>query len=253
MSRLTPMPPHGWAENDPSGVLLGGTIGYNYQFGPNWVAGAEADMSWSGMEGQQHMYIYDGHDWSGGWDGFATIRARIGYAFGTTLFYGTGGLALVHANEVIVGNDADESNFYQGWKTGYVVGAGVEHAFTPRLSGKIEYLYTDGFGSESGPTGTISQPGDQSYIHEIGSIIYRPRRTELQILGPIRIRWNQKRALSFCFVVRLYRKAASHFSGRTLRCGCGGSSPRRVEADAAATPRRGQATSTLSIRRTLPR
>jgi len=105
--------PHGWAENDPSGVLLGGTIGYNYQFGPNWVAGAEADMSWSGMEGQQHMYIYDGHDWSGGWDGFATIRARIGYAFGTTLFYGTGGLALVHANEVIVGNDADESNFYQ--------------------------------------------------------------------------------------------------------------------------------------------
>ena len=162
--------PHGWAENDPSGVLLGGTIGYNFQFGPNWVAGAEADMSWSGMEGQQHMYIYDGHDWSGGWDGFATIRARIGYAFGTTLFYGTGGLALVHANEVIVGNDADESNFYQGWKTGYVVGAGVEHAFTPRLSGKIEYLYADGFGSESGPTGTISQPGDQSYIHEIGSI-----------------------------------------------------------------------------------
>ena len=27
---------------------------------------------------------------------------------------------------------------------------------------------------------------------------------------------NQKRALSFCFLVRLYRKTASHFSGRTL-------------------------------------
>ncbi len=161
---------HGWAENDPSGVLLGGTLGYNYQFGPNWVMGAEADLSWSGMEGQQHMYIYDGHDWSGGWDGFATIRGRIGYAIGPTLFYGTGGLAMVHANESIVGNDANESNFYQGWKTGYVVGAGVEHAFTPKLSGKIEYLYADGFGSEAGPTGTISQAGDQSYIHEIGSI-----------------------------------------------------------------------------------
>ena len=162
--------PHGWANNDPSGVLLGGTVGYNYQFAPNWVMGAEADLSWSGMEGQQHKYILDGHEWSGGWDGLATIRGRIGYAVGPTLFYGTGGLAMVHANEVIVGNDADESNFYQGWKTGYVVGAGVEHAFTPRLSGKIEYLFADGFGSEAGPTGTVSEHGNQNYIHEIGSI-----------------------------------------------------------------------------------
>ena len=70
----------------------------------------------------------------------------------------------------IVGNDADESDFYQGWKTGYVVGAGVEHAFTPRLSGKIEYLYADGFGSEAGRTGTVNAYGNQNFIHEIGSI-----------------------------------------------------------------------------------
>jgi outer membrane immunogenic protein len=164
---------HGWAENDPDGGLLGGTVGYNYQFAPNWVAGAEADMSWSGMEGQQHKYIYDGHDWSGGWDGFATIRARLGYALGRNLFYGTAGLALVHANEVIVGNDADESNFYQGWKAGYVVGAGIEHAFTDRLSAKIEYLYADGFSSESGVTGTVNGPSTnpvQYYTHDIGDI-----------------------------------------------------------------------------------
>jgi hypothetical protein len=42
--------------------------------------------------------------------------------------------------------------------------------FTPRLSGKIEYLYADGFGSESGPTGTVSEHGNQNCIHEIGSI-----------------------------------------------------------------------------------
>ncbi len=162
---------HGWAENDPDGVLLGGTVGYNYQFAPNWIVGAEADLSWSGMEGQQHKYIYDGHDWSGGWDGFSTIRGRVGYAIGPNLFYGTAGLALLHANETIVGNDADESNFYQGWKVGYVVGAGVEHAFTDRLSGKIEYLFADGFGSESGPTGTVNgNSATQTYIHEVGNI-----------------------------------------------------------------------------------
>jgi outer membrane immunogenic protein len=162
--------PHGWAENDPDGAVLGGTIGYNYQFAPNWVAGAEADFSWSGMEGQQHMYIYDGHDWSGGWDGFATLRARLGYAVGHNLFYGTAGLAFVHANEVIVGNDSDESDFYQGWKTGYVIGAGVEHVFTDRISAKLEYLFADGFGSESGPTGTVAEHGDQWYKHTIGDI-----------------------------------------------------------------------------------
>ncbi len=113
---------HGWAENDPSGVLLGGAVGYNYQFTPNWVVGAEADISWSGMEGQQHKYIYDGHDWSGGWDGFATIRGRIGYAMGSTLFYGTAGLAMVYANEVIVGNDANEVKLLsrmEGWIRGW--------------------------------------------------------------------------------------------------------------------------------------
>jgi hypothetical protein len=69
------------------------------------------------------------------------------------LFYGTGGLAIVHANETIFGNDADESNFYEG-----------------PLSGNSEYLFAHGFGSESGPTGTVSQYGDQNYIQEIGSI-----------------------------------------------------------------------------------
>jgi hypothetical protein len=34
--------------------------------------------------------------------------------------------------------------------------------------------------------------------------------------APGRLPLLQKRALSYCFFVRLYRKAASHFSGRTL-------------------------------------
>jgi len=63
----------------------------------------------------QHMYINDRHDWSGVGDGFATFRGRIGFAVGPMLFYGTGGLAMVHANETIFGNDADENNFYEGW------------------------------------------------------------------------------------------------------------------------------------------
>ncbi len=161
---------HGWASNNPDGALIGGTVGYNWQYAPNWVVGVEADMSWADLQGQQHKYIYDGHDWSGGWDGFATIRGRVGYAMGPTLLYATGGIAFVHTNEVIVGNDADETNFYQGWHTGYVVGAGVEHAFNEKLSGKIEYLFADGFAEESGRTGTVNGYSNQNYKHDIGNI-----------------------------------------------------------------------------------
>jgi outer membrane immunogenic protein len=162
--------PHGWAENDPDGGLIGLTVGYNYQWAPNWVVGAEADLSYGNLEGTQHLYIYDGHDWSGGWDGFGTIRGRLGYAVGHTLFYGTAGIAFLHTNEVIIGNDADESNSSHGWHTGYVVGAGVEHAFTDHFTGKIEYLYADGFNEDKGLTGTVSQQGTQYYIHDVGNL-----------------------------------------------------------------------------------
>jgi outer membrane immunogenic protein len=162
--------PHGWASNNPSGVLLGGTIGYNHQYTPNWVVGAEADMSWANMEGTQHLYIYDGHDWSGGWDGFGTLRGRVGYAWGPTLVYGTGGLAFLHTNEVIAGNGAGETNFAQGWHVGYVIGAGVEHAFTDRLSAKVEFLYADGFPESSGMTGTVSQHSGQFWKHDVGGL-----------------------------------------------------------------------------------
>ncbi len=163
--------PHGWASNNPDGVMLGGTVGYNWQYTPNWVLGVEADMSWAGLTGDQHKYINDGHDWSGGWDGFGTFRGRAGYAFGRTLVYGTGGLAFLHTNEAIVGNDANETNFDQGWHVGYVIGTGVERMVTDRLSAKAEFLYADGFPEWSGKTGTVSQTnGTQYWKHDVGSV-----------------------------------------------------------------------------------
>jgi outer membrane immunogenic protein len=161
---------HGWASNNPSGIMLGGTVGYNWQYTRNWVLGVEGDMSWTNMEGDQHKYIYDGHEWSGGWDGFGTLRGRAGYAIGPTLIYATGGLAFLHTNEVVVGNNANETNFDQGWHVGYVIGAGVEHAFNQRLSAKAEFLYADGFAERSGMTGTVNGYSDQAYKHDVGSI-----------------------------------------------------------------------------------
>ncbi len=87
-------------------------------------------------------------DWS------ASVRARGGIAWGSWLFYATGGAAFTDVNlssGIIVetssgsfGTDARSSKSY----TGYTVGVGGEYSFTDYLSVGVEYRYSD-YGRES--------------------------------------------------------------------------------------------------------
>ncbi len=83
---------------DISGGLLGGTYGYNQQFG-SWVIGVEGDFSWSGLK-----KFFNDNNGTGfcspnpaqcetdlRW--FGTDRARLGYAWDRYLVYGTAGVA----------------------------------------------------------------------------------------------------------------------------------------------------------------
>ena len=77
-----------------------------------------------------------------------TVRGRLGYAVGRALFYVTGGLAYG-------GNTGGGSVTYyptaggpfaytssgNNSNVGYAVGGGLEYAFTPNWSGRVEYLY----------------------------------------------------------------------------------------------------------------
>jgi outer membrane immunogenic protein len=71
----------------------------------------------------------------------AHARGRIGYAFGGTLVYIAGGLAVAHADvqEIEPVTLAATGGTY----TGGSIGGGVEQAFTRNISGRIEYLYDD--------------------------------------------------------------------------------------------------------------
>lgn len=115
--------------------FVGAFAGYQYQLPNNVVLGVEANATY-GLEKTQ----YDGfgagsHMWTD-WNG--TVRARIGYAFDRTLVYATGGWAAQRAwvNSTVTGKDSDI-------QTGYVLGAGVEYAFTDYLFGRFEYQFTD--------------------------------------------------------------------------------------------------------------
>jgi len=65
------------------------------------------------------------------------MRGRAGYAFDRILIYGTGGGAFGNVQAGSTGS------FDTGTQIGWTVGAGVEFAFTPNLTGKVEYLYVD--------------------------------------------------------------------------------------------------------------
>ena len=123
-----------------NGFVGGAQIGYNYQI-DNFVLGIEADFQGAGLDdntsgeiGGVDIRAKSSIDWYG------TLRPRLGYAWDRTLVYGTGGLAYGRVNYKM---SADGDQFMNEDKTraGWVVGAGVEHAFTDHLTAKLEYQY----------------------------------------------------------------------------------------------------------------
>jgi outer membrane immunogenic protein len=126
-----------------NGFLGGGQAGFNYQVG-QFVFGVEGDMSWSGMKGSTNTLASSFNtdvDWT------ATLTGRLGMAFDRWLVYGKGGAAWAR--------DRYSTNFYTfpgtevtDTRLGWTVGAGVEYAFAPQWTAKLEYNYMD-FGTRS--------------------------------------------------------------------------------------------------------
>jgi outer membrane immunogenic protein len=109
---------------DMDGIFGGAQLGYNWQFARNWVFGIEADISASDINDNA---LFTNLDY------FGTVRARLGYTWDRTMLYGTGGFAF--GDNTILGLTNSH--------TGYAVGAGLEWAFAPNWSAKVEYLYVD--------------------------------------------------------------------------------------------------------------
>ena len=124
---------YGWG--DASGVSTngwfgGGQIGVNYQFAPNWVWGVEADIDGASMDGSAGVSHFKT-------DLFGTARLRLGYTVDRTMFYGTGGFAWADSKATLAGVSNSQTNY------GWALGAGIEYAFAPNWTAKIEYMHAD--------------------------------------------------------------------------------------------------------------
>ena len=143
-----------FASHGVSGWLGGFQIGCDYQVGA-WVYGVEAQAGWAGLFGDSPD-LFSGapptttvHSRV---DALGTLTARIGYAWGPVLLYAKGGVGLTRDSyqltDPIVPLTDDILASASETRLGWTIGTGLEWAYLPNWSLKLEYGYLD-LGSRS--------------------------------------------------------------------------------------------------------
>jgi high affinity Mn2+ porin len=143
--------------NSFSGMIGGVQAGYNYQLPSGMLLGVEADISFPNYLTSNSVVASLAtarSDVTEQWDYVGTARGRVGYVAGPWLVYATGGLAWTgerFLNMPAIGSDEKTLHTRLGW----AAGGGLEYAFAPHWSARLEYLYSQ-FGNAdiAFPSGT---------------------------------------------------------------------------------------------------
>lgn len=137
-----------------NGALYGGQIGYNWQTGST-VLGIEGSWSGANIHGSTACVVAFTCERDMNW--VATVVGRVGFAMDRSLLYAMGGVAWadVDTNVSVVGFPIlNGSETHTGW----VAGFGFEHAFTNRISTRIEYAHIDLGSQDTGLTAAGGPP-----------------------------------------------------------------------------------------------
>ena len=136
--------------------FIGGVqVGYNYQM-CRWLYGIEADANYLNLSDHRNTppliapgvqgltFVFRDrieHNW------LVTVRPRIGYVIDRFLPYLTGGFAIgdAKAKSSLFDTITGYASFASASKTlpGWTLGGGLEYAFKPFVSVKVEYLYVN--------------------------------------------------------------------------------------------------------------
>ena len=160
----------GSGTNSGGGVFGGAQGGYNWIVAPNWLFGLEIDGSFVHAKGSNSACSTNAAGFTtcvtgdSKIDAFGTARGRLGYIWGSNvLIYGTGGWAWdsgsanrtidcttaglggrpvgvcpgAGSGSAIMGRTSTASTFGSGW----AAGGGIEWAFAPNMTLKVEYLH----------------------------------------------------------------------------------------------------------------
>jgi outer membrane immunogenic protein len=149
-----------------AGTFMGGAqVGYNWQVG-HVVYGLEASADGHNWNASQTLTAFalgtlfvPGDTFSVQSNWHANFLGRLGYAWGPTLLYATGGLALTGVNVssslVVFGRDPATAGSSYQTVAGGTLGAGIEYAFAQKWSAGLEGRYT-WYGTPTFNTGVVS-------------------------------------------------------------------------------------------------
>lgn len=127
-----------------SGVIGGLQAGYNLRLPSGLLLGVETDVTFPNYLTSNSVVSAIAtarSDAAEQWDYVGTARGRFGYTSGPWLAYATGGFAWMgerFRNTPAVGDNEKDIHVRFGW----AAGAGLEYAFTPHWTARLEYLYS---------------------------------------------------------------------------------------------------------------
>jgi outer membrane immunogenic protein len=118
-----------------AGIFGGGQIGFNYQIMHYFVVGVEGDGAFANISrGAGNAFGLPAATFQD--DGLGSVRGRFGFAaYRNMLIYGTAGGGWGH------GRISHTPAAGEAWHTGWSAGGGIEYAFVPSWSIKLEYLH----------------------------------------------------------------------------------------------------------------
>jgi outer membrane immunogenic protein len=130
----------------PTGLVVGGQFGCDYQFAPSWVVGFEGAASGSTMNGSTNVTLPVSGDTAlvtARTDFIGSATARFGYAADRWLFYVKGGAAFAGDKYDVTGTFTGIPFGFEGLdqRLGWVVGGGIDWAFYHHWSLVLEYDY----------------------------------------------------------------------------------------------------------------
>jgi high affinity Mn2+ porin len=122
-----------------TGLIGGYQAGYNVRLDNRFVLGLEGDVTFISPPVRSEPATAA---FNTTFDYFATVRARIGHAFGDILPYVTGGLAWGQT-KVDINENGHTVSSKSATHVGWTAGIGVEAVLTGNWTGKLEYNYID--------------------------------------------------------------------------------------------------------------
>jgi outer membrane immunogenic protein len=134
--------------SDRNGTEWAVHAGYDYQLAGSFVVGAVAEYGRSAIEDSVTAFSTTPafYTFTRRLRDSAALRARVGFALGNTLIYGTGGIAYGKIRRSFTTSNAVNTVTFGGDNSeramGYRAGGGLEHRVSDNFSIAAQYLYT---------------------------------------------------------------------------------------------------------------